>query len=78
VESLNGKFRDELLSCEVFNTLAEAKVLIEQWRVHYNTDRPHSSLDYRPPAPETIIPPTPLRPEDAPPAALVQPYAAIQ
>ena len=54
VESFNGKFRDELLSCEVFNTLAEAKVLIEQWRVHYNTARPHSSLGYRPPAPETI------------------------
>jgi putative transposase len=56
VESFNGKFRDELLSCEIFNTLAEAKVLIEQWRVHYNTARPHSSLGYRPPAPETAIP----------------------
>ena len=44
VESFNGKFRDELLLCEIFNTLAEAKVLIEQWRVHYNTARPHSSL----------------------------------
>jgi putative transposase len=57
VESFNGKFRDELLACEVFNTLAEAKILIEQWRSHYNTIRPHSSLRYRPPAPETIIPP---------------------
>ncbi len=56
VESFNGKFRDELLSCEIFNTLAEAKVLIEQWRVHYNTVRPHSSLGYRPPAPEVIVP----------------------
>jgi putative transposase len=55
VESFNGKFRDELLSCEIFNTLAEAKVLIEQWRVHYNTARPHSSLGYRPPAPEVIV-----------------------
>ncbi len=56
VESFNGKFRDELLSCEIFNTLAEAKVLIEQWRMHYNTARPHSSLGYRPPAPEVIVP----------------------
>ena len=55
VESFNGKFRDELLSCEAFNTLAEAKVLIEQWRRHYNTVRPHSSLGYRPPAPEVIL-----------------------
>ena len=55
VESFNGKFRDELLACEAFNTLAEAKVLIEQWRVHYNTVRPHSSLGYRPPAPEVIL-----------------------
>ena len=55
VESFNGKFRDELLACEAFNTLAEARVLIEQWRVHYNTVRPHSSLGYRPPAPEVIV-----------------------
>ena len=55
VESFNGKFRDELLSCEVFNTLAEAQVLIEQWRQHYNTLRPHSALGYRPPAPEAAI-----------------------
>ncbi len=55
VESFNGKFRDELLACEAFNTLAEAKVLIEQWRVHYNTVRPHSALGYRPPAPEVVL-----------------------
>jgi transposase InsO family protein len=60
VESFNGKFRDELLSCEIFNTLAEAKVLIEQWRVHYNTARPHSSLGYRPPAPEVMVSMLPL------------------
>ncbi len=53
--SFNGKFRDELLSCEIFNTLAEAKVLIEQWRVHYNTARPHFSVGYRPPAPEVVV-----------------------
>lgn len=55
VESFNGKLRDELLNAEVFNTLAEAKVLIEGWRRHYNTVRPHSSLRYRPPAPEVLL-----------------------
>jgi putative transposase len=55
VESFNGKLRDELLNTEVFNTLAEARVLIEQWRVHYNTVRPHSSLNYRPPAPDVVL-----------------------
>lgn len=55
VESFNGKLRDELLNSEVFNTLAEARVLIEQWRVHYNTVRPHSSLNYRPPAPDVLL-----------------------
>jgi putative transposase len=54
VESFNGKLRDELLNGEVFNTLREAQVLIEQWRRHYNRVRPHSSLGYRPPAPETV------------------------
>ena len=57
VESFNGKLRDELLNGEIFYTLKEAKVLIEQWRRHYNTIRPHSSLGYRPPAPETIAAP---------------------
>jgi putative transposase len=54
VESFNGKLRDELLDREIFYSLTEAKVLIEMWRRHYNTVRPHSSLGYRPPAPETI------------------------
>jgi transposase InsO family protein len=54
VESFNGKLRDELLNGEIFYTLKEAKVLIESWRKHYNTLRPHSSLGYRPPAPETL------------------------
>jgi transposase InsO family protein len=53
VESFNGKLRDELLNGEIFHTVHEAKVLIEQWRRHYNTKRPHSALGYRPPAPET-------------------------
>ena len=55
-ESFNGKLRDELLNGEIFYTLREAKVLIKQWRRHYNTIRPHSSLEYKPPAPETILP----------------------
>jgi len=54
VESFNGKLRDELLNREIFTTLTEARVLIEQWRMEYNHIRPHSSLGYRPPAPETI------------------------
>ena len=52
-ESFNGSMRDELLNGEIFYTLAEAQILIEAWRRHYNTVRPHSSLGYRPPAPET-------------------------
>jgi putative transposase len=55
IESFNGKMRDELLNREAFYTLTEAKVLIEQWRKEYNQVRPHSSLGYRPPAPEAII-----------------------
>jgi transposase InsO family protein len=55
-ESFNGKLRDELLNGEIFYTLKEAKVLIEQWRHHYNTVRPHSALGYRPPAPEAVLP----------------------
>ena len=54
VESFNGKLRDELLNGEAFNTLREAQVLIEAWRRHYNQVRPHSSMGYRPPAPETV------------------------
>lgn len=54
-ESFNGKLRDELLNGEIFYTLKEAMILIEQWRVHYNTVRPHSSLGYRPPAPQATM-----------------------
>lgn len=54
VESFNGKFRDEVLNREIFYTLMEAIVIIESWRNEYNKIRPHSSLGYRPPAPETI------------------------
>ena len=56
IESFNGKLRDEFLNGEIFMTLLEAKVLIENWRREYNRIRPHSSLGYRPPAPEAIMP----------------------
>jgi transposase InsO family protein len=56
IESFNGKLRDELLNREIFTTLTEAKILIEEWRKEYNHIRPHSALNYRPPAPEAIIP----------------------
>ena len=58
IESFNARLRDELLNGEIFYTLKEAQVLIESWRRHYNAVRPHSSLGYRPPAPETIVPPS--------------------
>jgi len=59
-EPFNGKLRDELLNAEIFYSLKEAQIIIEQWRIHYNTKRPHSSLGYRPPAPLTrTIKPTP-------------------
>jgi putative transposase len=64
VESFNGKLRDELLDREIFYSLSEAKVLVGMWREHYNRVRPHSSLGYRPPAPESIAagpPSAPLR-----------------
>jgi len=50
------KFRDELLNGEVFYSLKEAVIIIEQWRQHYNTKRPHLALGYKPPAPEAFIP----------------------
>ena len=56
IESFNGKLRDELLNGEIFDTLLEAKVLIERWRKEYNEIRPHSALGYVPPAPEGVIP----------------------
>ena len=56
IESFNGKLRDELLNGEVFDTVLEARVIIERWRKEYNQKRPHSSLGYLPPAPEAILP----------------------
>ena len=61
IESFNARLRDELLNGEIFYTLNEAQVLIESWRRHYNAIRPHSSLGYRSPAPETIVPPAGAR-----------------
>jgi putative transposase len=56
IESFNGKLRDELLNGEIFDTILEARVVTETWRKKYNTIRPHSSLGYRPPAPEAFYP----------------------
>ena len=53
---VSEQMRDELLNRELFDTLEEAKVLVERWRHEYNHIRPHSALGYRPPAPETIEP----------------------
>ena len=60
IESFNGKLREELLDREVFYTLLEVRVLAERYRQTYNRIRPHSSLGYRPPAPETFLPAKPL------------------
>jgi putative transposase len=56
VESFNAQIRDELLNGEIFYTLKEAQIMIEDWRRHYNTIRPHGALGYRPPAPEVFVP----------------------
>jgi transposase InsO family protein len=69
IESFNGKLRDELLNGELFFTLREAQILIAQWRRLYNGLRPHSSLKYRPPAPETIVFPGFALSDYAPPSA---------
>src|SRR5262249_13267643 len=55
-ESLNRKLRDECLNGEIFYSLKEAQIVIEKWRVNYNTKRPHSALGYRPPAPAACSP----------------------
>ena len=55
-ESFNGTLGDEVLKREIFYTLEEAQFIIEQWRREYNQIRPHSSLGYRSPAPETVVP----------------------
>ncbi len=55
-ESFNSELRDELLNIETFTSLREAEVLIETWRQHFNSVRPHSALNYAPPAPEAVLP----------------------
>ncbi len=55
-ESFNGKLRDECLNGEIFYSLKEAQIVIEEWRVEYNTRCPHSALGYRPPAPAAYSP----------------------
>ena len=52
IESFNGKLRDEVLNTEIFDTLLESQVIINNWRFEYNNIRPHSALGYKPPAPE--------------------------
>ena len=71
IESFNGKLRDELLNGEVFTTLHEAQVLIANWRQHYNQQRPHSALGYRPPAPEARLFPALLSPTPSTPKPLM-------
>jgi len=56
IESFNARLRDELLDGEIFYTLKEAQIIVESWRRHYNTIRPHESLGYKPPAPEVFVP----------------------
>ena len=70
-ESFNGKLREECLNGEIFYSLQEARIVIEQWRVQYNTVRPHSALDYRPPAPGACNP-------FPPPKLVSQPQAVMQ
>jgi len=74
VESFNARLRDELLDGEIFYSLREAQIIIEGWRQHYNTVRPHASLGYKPPAPEVFVPCLTARPPprdgSATPAAL--------
>src|SRR5215469_17006099 len=56
LESFNARLRDELLDGEIFYSLREARIVIESWRRHYNTIRPHASLGYKPPAPQVFVP----------------------
>jgi putative transposase len=71
IESFNARLRDELLDGEIFYSLKEAQIVIESWRRHYNTVRPHGSLGYKPPAPEVFVPALSMRAVPRPqPAAL--------
>ncbi len=70
VESFNSKLRDELLDGEIFYSLKEAEILIEAWRRHYNTVRPHSALGWLPPAPEVSLTPQAVWPHQGPSIAM--------
>ena len=72
IESFNARLRDELLDGEIFYTLKEARIVIESWRRHYNTVRPHESLGYKPPAPEVFVPAFSARASPQPRPALAQ------
>ena len=76
IESFNARLRDELLDGEVFYSLKEAQIVIESWRRHYNTVRPHGSLGYKPPAPEVFVPALSMRavprPQPAAPSVLAE------
>ena len=74
VESFNARLRDELLDGEIFYSLREAQVVIEAWRQHHNTVRPHSALGYRAPAPEVFVPILAARLRPASPAAAARPF----
>src|SRR5271167_4175654 len=75
-ESFNSKLRDEFLNGEIFYSIKELRLLAERWRKHYNTVRPHSSLGYKPPAPEAWLATT-ARQQGEPVASLLAPHAAI-
>jgi putative transposase len=75
-ESFNSKMRDEFLNGEIFYSIKELRVLAERWRKHYNTVRPHSSLRYKPPAPEAWLTST-ARQQGESLATLPAPPAAI-
>ena len=77
-ESFNFKLRDELLNREIFYSLAEAKIIIESWRRQHNSKRPHSSLGYRPPAPEVISWPAAPSGAASPATPTVAPRPAMQ
>lgn len=74
VESFNARLRDELLDGEIFYSMREAQVIIESWRRHYNTVRPHGAIGWKPPAPEVFVPAfaawPAAQPRPAPPAML--------
>jgi len=69
IESSNGKVRDEVLNPQLFDTLVEARVLVERWRRAYNAVRPHGSPGYRPPAPEARLTRPPPGPANGSPEA---------